>query len=220
MKKPKAAAKAKAKGGGKKAAKSGAKRAPFKAPVEAKTGKPPAGTPKAEAIVARVTPAATLKSLLSTCRGYKANSDSIISKMREEIGFAVEKKHLEKGAFALLRKFDKMEAEKGAELWHTLVRYMELSGVMAKIDAVGRLPLGDDDGEEVETETPAPAVKARGGRKDKNGAANGDDKPVMPPHPGIDPAEETTGENVSRPQFGGARQAGISGEELGEAVKH
>lgn len=139
-------------------------RKPFVAPVNTKTGKADAAPARSESTVS-VTPGTTLKSLLSTCRGLKANSDSIISKMREEIGYAVEKKHLDKGVFAELRRYDKMEPEKAAERWHMLVRYMELSGVMAKIESVGRLPLGDQDNEEVEEEAETRAPKAAKPRK-------------------------------------------------------
>lgn len=170
---------AKGKGKAKPAPKGGGKKKPAKpAKAAAKEKVKPSETMK-------VTPGGTLKSLLSTCRGYKQNSDSVISKMREEIGYAVDKKGLHKGAFAELRKLDKMEPEKASEYWHTLNAYMESSGVMAKIEAVGRLPLGDDGEEDSEVAEAAADHEAEG-----NGAAD------------VDP--EVAGENVTRPQFGGA----------------
>ncbi len=205
------------------AAKAKPGRKPFKAPVSTKGGKPAPETTRAEAITARVTPAGTLKSLLSTCRGYKQNVDGIVSKMREEIGFAVSKKHLNKEAFAFLRKMDRMEAEKASEFWHTIVRYMELTGIMAKIEAVGRLPLEDGDGDadpidqdftEVDD---GPTEDDPAGMRAAEVAANGGNGHAMPPHPGIDPAPSEP-ENVTRPRFGGRNKPGISGDELAKAT--
>lgn len=205
------------KGSRNKATKSKAKkpgRKPFVAPVNTKTGKAAAALARSESVVS-VTPSTTLKSLLSTCRGLKANSDSIISKMREEIGYAVEKKNLDKGAFAELRKYDKMEPEKAAERWHMLVRYMELSGVMAKIESVGRLPLGDQEGEgEVEAPAakaakPAKAAKAakpNGGEAHEQAEADADkaaaDANTEALQNGIKPAAPAA--DVSKPHFGQA----------------
>lgn len=227
--KPKAeGAKAKKKGG------KAAERESFKAPLNTKTGaagaetqakggRPSDGAPPVKGSeVTRVTGASTLKSLLKECAGHKADVDEIVGSLREKIAYAVQHKHLDKRAFAELRKLDKMASdkpEKASDYWHTLVRYMELTGVMAKIEAVGRLPLGDDDG-------PAP-----------RGEVDGEDEAGEAEQPqGIQPAEteqpqgetqeadseaeeaaaEAEAGNVSRPAFG-QRSAPMSQSEQAEA---
>lgn len=161
----------------KKGAKKGA-RAAFKAPVNTKTGA--AGDDAAKSAAAataakaaekpfiskeRMTPGTFLKSLLNTCLGFKSNVDSIVGKIREEIGYGKEKKNLHTGVFAWLRKMHAMvqkNPEKAAEWHYTYLHYLESSGVLAKIEAVQRLPLGDQ-----------PQVAGEGGADDEDADETG-----------------------------------------------
>lgn len=199
------------KAGAKKSAKAGKKagRLKFQAPMNTKTGKIGAAAtggkdPVNPSEVMRLTPGTTLKSLLSTCRGYKKNVDSIVGKMREEIAYAKDKKGLNTSMFALLRRFDKMEPEEAAANWHTLVGYMESSGVMAKIEsAADQLPLGepagegegDSGGEQESDESDVAPKDAEAPAADQNGS-------------GIAPAD--AGGSVARPRFGQRVQTAVN----------
>jgi len=102
-----------------------------------------------------------LRNLLRTCKGLKDDLDETTGILREKIGYAVEKKNLNKKAFAELRKLDKMEPEKLADYWDTLQAYMEMGGLFERIESVTRLPLGEPqaaeaEGKSGETKEPAP----------------------------------------------------------------
>ena len=87
----------------------------------------------------------TLKALLRADDGYKDKIDGLTGELREEIGNAVEKKHLDKKAYALLKKFHRIDTpEEKHRIWHTLVQYMMLSGEMKIIDSVQPLELGEN----------------------------------------------------------------------------
>ena len=129
---------------------------------------PAQGTPS---VATKLISEAMLKKLLKRDAAIKDDIDGKVGELRETIANAVEKHHLHKGAFALLKKFDRMEPEKAAELWDTMLAYMDMAGVMAKIESVAKLPLegdSDDEAEEGETEMPSGAVVERpqfGGRR-------------------------------------------------------
>ena len=94
--------------------------------------------------------AKTLTALLKQDDNYKDKIDGIVGELRETIGNAVEKKHLDKAAYALLKKFHRIQSnEKLANLWDTLNAYMDMTGVMKRIESVTPLPL---DGEQNEAE--------------------------------------------------------------------
>jgi hypothetical protein len=86
---------------------------------------------------------AMLKKLLKDGRVAQAEVDGLVGNIREQIGNAVEKHHLHKGAFALIKKFDKMEAEPLAALWDTMLAYMDMTGLMKRIESVEKLPFGE-----------------------------------------------------------------------------
>lgn len=122
-------------------------------------------------------PAKTLKQLLSDDEGYKQRIDGLTGELREQIKYAADKKHLHKGAYALLKKLHRIDsAEQLRTLWLTLLAYMDMAGVMKRIDSVQDLPLGGDSGEE------EPA--------DETGMVEAD-------------AEQETAGEVVTPQFGG-----------------
>lgn len=121
----------------------------------------------AEASMVLIAPA-TLRALLKQDDNYKSQIDGLTGELREAIGNAVEKKKLDKKAYALVKRFHREKSnEKLANLWNTLLAYMEMAGVMERINSVAALPLdgepageeeGSEDGEaEAEAEAEAPA---------------------------------------------------------------
>ena len=121
-----------------------------------------------------LTPKSTLIALLKQDDKYKNDIDGLTGELRETIGNAVEKKHLDKKAYALLKRFHREKSnEKLANLWTTLLAYLEMAGVLERINSVEALPLGDADsmendgeGEEAEEETGGEVVKPQfGGRR-------------------------------------------------------
>ena len=107
--------------------------------------------------------ASTLKSLLRADDGYKEKIDGLTGELREEIANAVEKKHLDKKAYALLKKFYRIKSnEKLAGLWDTLQAYMDLAGVMKRIESVAPLPLdGEKNEEEAEGDGKVTPIRSR-----------------------------------------------------------
>jgi hypothetical protein len=84
---------------------------------------------------------ASLKSLMKSCASFKAEADSSNGSMREKIAYAVEHNHLNKGVFALIRRLDKLEAEKLLIFLEDLELYLDFSGLNDRADSVGKLPL-------------------------------------------------------------------------------
>ncbi|MDO8534112.1 MAG: hypothetical protein Q7S17_05145 [Xanthobacteraceae bacterium] len=94
----------------------------------------------------------TMTALLKQDDNYKDKIDGIVGELRETIGNAVEKKHLDKAAYALLKKFHRIKSnEELANLWDTLQAYMDMTGVMKRIESVPSLPL-DGKNNEAEAE--------------------------------------------------------------------
>ncbi|MBS0369038.1 MAG: hypothetical protein JSS57_07555 [Proteobacteria bacterium] len=92
-----------------------------------------------------------LKRLLKSGDEMKEAVDGLTGSHREEIKNAIDKHHLNKDAFALLKKFHRIKsAETKHILFHTFIEYLEMSGEMKLIDSVQNLPLGDDKVEEDE----------------------------------------------------------------------
>lgn len=89
-----------------------------------------------------------LKSLLKLKRTLSAEVGELTGNYRAELAQAVEKQNLHKKAYAMVTQFDKMEPEQALECWTHLTMYMDLSGIMAKIDSVAKLPLEDPPKEE------------------------------------------------------------------------
>mgnify|MGYP001617024169 CR=1 FL=1 len=132
-----------------------------------------AGTPAPDQKTITLISAGTLKSLLRSDDGYKEKIDGLTGELRETIGNAVEKKHLDKAAYALLKKFHRIKSnEKLANLWDTLQAYMDMAGVMKRIESVAPLPL---DGEQNEAEAETGNVTPLRGRQvaETAGAAQG-----------------------------------------------
>ena len=125
-----------------------AKSKPGQKPLEAK-----ADAPQADKRTVVLINEKNLNGLLRTCKLLEKQGASITGDLREKIGYAKEKQGLDSKAFAMLRKFDKMEAEAAARLWDTLGVYMTMSGVMEKIESVGEFDFVSPDGKAVEVQS-------------------------------------------------------------------
>ncbi|HEY6029960.1 MAG TPA: hypothetical protein VIU44_05330 [Gaiellaceae bacterium] len=107
-----------------------------------------------------------LKQLLKDDDRYKDDIDGLVGELRETIGNAVDKKKLDKKAYALLKRFHREKSnEKLSNLWHTLLAYMDMAGVMKRIESVSELPLdgekaNGEESEEVEASSEEPAEGA------------------------------------------------------------
>lgn len=116
-----------------------------------------------------------LRNLLKQCAGLKEDLDYTTGILREKIAYAVDKQNLNKRAFAELRKLNKMEAERLADYWDTLQAYMEMAGLMERMESVARLPLEDgkktEDGDPNEPAPPTEAVS-----RPRLAVVNDDDK--------------------------------------------
>lgn len=105
-----------------------------------------AATPKEGPQVVVLIKQSTLKNLLKQDDNYKRDIDGLVGELREAIGNASEKQHLDKKAYALLKRFHREKSsEKLWSLWHTLLAYMEMAGVMDRINSVQAI---DFDGEQ------------------------------------------------------------------------
>lgn len=93
-----------------------------------------------------VTPQTALVGLLNLQRRSKGKVSEINDEVREAVTNAVENKHLHRGAFNFVKRLYPMQDEKLAEFMYHLTAYLDSSGISDRVEKVGRLPLGDDDG--------------------------------------------------------------------------
>lgn len=104
----------------------------------------------------KVLPSQVLKSiskpkllkLLASARQTKADVDEIVGTHREQIADAVEKHNLHKGAFAMVKRLDRLEPGKLADWLDYLDHYLDISGLRDKAATAPRLAMGDGAGEE------------------------------------------------------------------------
>jgi hypothetical protein len=92
-----------------------------------------------------VTPANILNSLLSLDKRTKKKVDDLNGELREAIAGAVRTKHLHVGAFKTIKRMQRLEDSALAEEYYHLMAYLDSSGITDRVDAVGRLPLGDEN---------------------------------------------------------------------------
>lgn len=91
-----------------------------------------------------------LGTLLDDADAYKEKIDGLVGELREEIGNAVEKKHLSKDAFADVKRYRRIKSnEKAAARFRDFIAYMVMSGQLARIMAVPGLPLDGKTAENV-----------------------------------------------------------------------
>lgn len=89
--------------------------------------------------------ATALKSLLNKDDHLAEQISSLTGSLRQEIKEAIDKKGLDKSAFAMLKKIHRMSAEKAASTMANFLAYMDLSGENDRIEAVQELPLDDKE---------------------------------------------------------------------------
>lgn len=124
--------------------------------------------PKAEKLTAAdfgpQIPGDRLLNLLKSDTRIRKEIDGEVGKLREKIGYEKEHHHLDTTAYAIVKRFYRMEAEKLAELWPKILYYMDSAGLNERIDSVQRLPL-EDESESGEHEEVADEPKTKAGPK-------------------------------------------------------
>ena len=99
---------------------------------------------KAEQVLP-LTPASTLVNLLNLHRRTIGKVGELNDEVGQAISGAVQNKHLHRGAFNIVKRLYLMQDEKLAELKFHLDAYFDQSGIDARVEKVGRLPLNDDN---------------------------------------------------------------------------
>lgn len=119
--------------------------------------------------VSRLTGAAVLKKLLTSAHHAQKDMNEIGGGHRQKLADAVKTQNLHKGAFAEIRRIDKMMRKKGsgmaeAKLYaDTVAAYLDSTGMAEALSKVEELPLG----EPAETEETEPETET-GGDKEPN----------------------------------------------------
>lgn len=95
-----------------------------------------------------------IKRLLKSGEEMKEAVDGLVGSHREEIKNAVDKSHLNKTAFAMVKKLYGIKSnETLAMIYDHFIEYLAMSGVLARIESVQNLPFGDEkETEDQETE--------------------------------------------------------------------
>lgn len=88
--------------------------------------------------------ATALKSLLRDDGVIKEKIDTLTGELRNEIKQAVDKKGLDKTAYAMMKRLYRMTPEKAASIYANFLAYVDMSGLAKDMDAVGNLPLETD----------------------------------------------------------------------------
>lgn len=102
-----------------------------KKPAAPKKGAEPE-TPKPTGPVVQLTSASTIKALLKSGRALKENLDDLTSAHSAEVREAVDKKHLNKKAFQMIKSLDRMTPEKLAATMEAFDHYYTVSGLEAR----------------------------------------------------------------------------------------
>lgn len=122
--------------------------------------KPKGQAPKADApppaqVTYEMTSKDALTKLLRGIKSLEKQGLEISGSLREKIAYAVEKQHLHKGVFALIRQLDRKEAEQLA-LWKaTFDHYWEASGLQERAESTPGLDLEDEQKEDAGAEPSA-----------------------------------------------------------------
>jgi hypothetical protein len=87
-----------------------------------------------------------LKSLLASARKATQNLTEISGSLGEEIKTAVDKHHLHRKAFSVIRQADRMEPEKLADFLDCLDHYLDISGLRDRAAQVQRMQFGPGGG--------------------------------------------------------------------------
>lgn len=92
----------------------------------------------------KITSGATIKSLLKSGRSLKEELDELTSAHSAEVREAVDKKHLHKKAFGMVKMLDRLSPEKLADTMEHFDAYFESSGLEDRANSAQRLPMGDE----------------------------------------------------------------------------
>jgi hypothetical protein len=128
-----------------------------------------------------VTSQQKLRKLLSTYRSAQGDIDEITESLRTETSNAVEKHHLHRRAFNMIKALDKLSPEKLAEWSEHFEHYMEISGLNERIASAPSLALGNGadeselDADEAEQQK---ALKRRNGKGAAAAAAAEEETPA------------------------------------------
>jgi hypothetical protein len=101
----------------------------------------PAGEQPQEKILATISKR-KLDNLLRVCRTGGKDIASINGTIREEIGNAKRNDHLHTGAFAMIRKLDKLEPQELANFMDYFDHYYDVSGLHARAESAPRMQFG------------------------------------------------------------------------------
>lgn len=104
--------------------------------------------------VIKVISAKALTVLLKNSRSTAAEVASLTGTMREKIAYAKEKQNLHTGAFAVIKKLDKMEPEALRLFMDHFDHMFEISGLRARAESVHPMDFQEDEGS-AEDEEPA-----------------------------------------------------------------
>lgn len=130
-------------------------------------GRPPKGERVKPSELREVISEKKLRSLLASARSAQKDIDEIAGGIGSEIKQAVEKSHLHRKAFAVIKTLDRMEPEKLADFLDNFEHYLEISGLNERAKSVIGMDL--TSGEETEDEDGGkPARKPRGKGKKSN----------------------------------------------------
>jgi hypothetical protein len=110
-----------------------------------KTGTP-AENVKPSEVTRRMTPGTEVKRLLNLKKRGKRQTWEINSEIGKEIAAAVDKKYLNRKAFAVIDKMWLMEAEELRNHWDTVLYYFEATGLLELYEsAPALLPVTEDE---------------------------------------------------------------------------
>lgn len=126
-------------------ARKGAGKSRARKPAAAKAADP-------KKIVRQLTPEKDLNSLLRVCKNHEKNIGELVGSLREKIGYAVEKHHLHKRAFGMIRSLNRLEAPQLAAFFDHFDHYCDVSGLRERAESAPSLDLGDKPGEGDKTE--------------------------------------------------------------------
>ena len=75
-----------------------------------------------------------LKSLIKNVKGAESDKNEAVGRVASLISNAVEKEHLDKWAFGVLRQLERKSRNKGSISWAQLCAYIQASGLQAEFD--------------------------------------------------------------------------------------
>ncbi len=106
-----------------------------------------------------VTSGATIKALLRSGRSLKESLDELTSAHSAEVREAVDKKHLHKKAFNMIKALDRLTPEKLADCMEHFDSYYTSSGLEDREKSAQRLPMGEGPGEDDDNKPASDKVK-------------------------------------------------------------